>query len=186
MLLIHSIGAKEVDEDATLITLQNAFTEDLPTNMPNLRIAPTSPRTIGKRAPISVSTSTKATTNALVYPSEMLPTHTDSSSSRTTTSVSAGERVNTSVSASRVSIAGRRRKKNSSWIREGRWKRGDNIGKGSFGEVYKAMNDKGHLFAVKQLNMAGKENEVEDLVREIEMMKELEHPNVSNSCDTVY
>ena len=75
-------------------------------------------------------------------------------------------------------ISGKRRKKNSSWIREGRWKRGEAIGKGSFGEVYKAMNDKGKLFAVKQLNMAGKQHEVEDLLREIEMMKELEHPNI--------
>ena len=75
-------------------------------------------------------------------------------------------------------ISGKRRKKNSSWIREGRWKRGEAIGRGSFGEVYKAMNDKGKLFAVKQLNMAGKQNEVEDLLREIETMKELEHPNI--------
>ena len=81
-------------------------------------------------------------------------------------------------STASVSLSDKRRKKNSSWIREGRWKRGEAIGKGSFGEVFKAMNDKGKLFAVKQLNMAGKQNEVEDLIREIETMKELEHPNI--------
>jgi mitogen-activated protein kinase kinase kinase len=51
-------------------------------------------------------------------------------------------------------------------------------GMGSFGEVFKAMNDKGKLFAVKRLNMVGKLNEVDDLTKEIELMKDLEHPNI--------
>jgi serine/threonine protein kinase len=36
----------------------------------------------------------------------------------------------------------------------------------------------GKLFAVKRLNMVGKPHEVEDLTREIELMKDLEHANI--------
>lgn len=67
-----------------------------------------------------------------------------------------------------------------------RWMKGALIGAGSFGSVFLALNAlTGELMAVKQVEMAsgGKEDArkrsmVEALQREIELLKDLQHPNI--------
>lgn len=61
------------------------------------------------------------------------------------------------------------------------WKRGELIGKGSFGKVYIAMNvQMGELLAVKQIRFhTDQEKEQWAAVQmEIELMKDLRHPNI--------
>lgn len=61
-----------------------------------------------------------------------------------------------------------------------RWKRGEPIGEGTFGKVYKGMNERtGELLAVKQLCIVdGAEADVQDLRKEINIMWHLEHENI--------
>jgi serine/threonine protein kinase len=40
------------------------------------------------------------------------------------------------------------------------------------------MNDKGHLFAVKQLHISGQRNAVDALANEIQLMRDHDHPNI--------
>lgn len=60
------------------------------------------------------------------------------------------------------------------------WKRGQMIGEGSFGRVYKGLNENtGELIAVKQFSLVdGSEAEIETFRREIEMMECLDHKNI--------
>lgn len=61
-----------------------------------------------------------------------------------------------------------------------KWIKGDVIGEGTFGKVFKGLNEKtGELLAIKQLYLAdGSEDEVEELRREIGVMWELDHEHI--------
>ena len=61
-----------------------------------------------------------------------------------------------------------------------RWKRGALIGEGTFGKVYKGMNERtGELLAVKQLSlMDGSSEDVASLQKEISVMWHLDHSNI--------
>jgi len=61
-----------------------------------------------------------------------------------------------------------------------RWKRGALIGEGTFGKVYKGMNERtGELLAVKQLSLLdGTAEGVEGLQKEISVMWHLDHANI--------
>ena len=61
-----------------------------------------------------------------------------------------------------------------------RWKRGEQIGKGSYGTVYVGLNqDSGALVAVKEISFATRNaSEVEELRKEINLMRSLRHKNV--------
>ena len=61
-----------------------------------------------------------------------------------------------------------------------RWKRGALIGEGTFGKVYKGMNERtGELLAVKQLSLIdGSQEDVEGLQKEISVMWHLDHANI--------
>eukprot|EP00755_Sulcionema_specki_P012460 Sspe_Gene.51476::Locus_28572_Transcript_1_1_Confidence_1.000_Length_755::g.51476::m.51476 len=59
------------------------------------------------------------------------------------------------------------------------WQKGDLIARGGFGEVYLCINCMtGELLAVKSVHTKNLESEVEGLMREIELLKRLKHPNV--------
>jgi len=60
------------------------------------------------------------------------------------------------------------------------WKRGQVIGEGSFGRVYKGLNENtGELIAVKQFSLLdGSESEIDSFRREIETMECLMHRNI--------
>ena len=59
------------------------------------------------------------------------------------------------------------------------------IGEGSFGRVYKARRKyTGHIVALKFITKSGKsENDLKNLRREIDIMKDLEHPNIVKMFD---
>lgn len=61
-----------------------------------------------------------------------------------------------------------------------KWIKGDMIGEGTFGKVYKGLNQStGELLAIKQFYLAdGSEEEVDELQREIAVMWELDHENI--------
>lgn len=61
-----------------------------------------------------------------------------------------------------------------------KWKKGEVIGEGTFGKVFKGLNEKtGELLAIKQIALAdGSNKEVEELRREISVMWDLDHPHI--------
>ncbi|CAM9913167.1 unnamed protein product, partial [Ectocarpus sp. 8 AP-2014] len=63
-------------------------------------------------------------------------------------------------------------------VRTGHWKLGHEIGKGSFGSVHIGLNeDSGDLIAVKLLSLKNAD-QAEELYTEIELMRQLTHPNI--------
>ncbi|CAM9104018.1 unnamed protein product, partial [Discosporangium mesarthrocarpum] len=63
--------------------------------------------------------------------------------------------------------------------RSTQWLEGERIGKGSFGEVFKAMNcETGTEFAVKKILCSSWTTDVLNLTREIEVMRGLHHQNI--------
>lgn len=65
-----------------------------------------------------------------------------------------------------------------------KWKKGEAIGEGTFGKVFKGLNEKtGELLAIKQLCLAdGTDKEVDELQKEINVMWELDHENIVRYC----
>lgn len=61
-----------------------------------------------------------------------------------------------------------------------KWKKGEVIGEGTFGKVFKGLNEKtGELLAIKQICLAdGSEKEVEEIRKEISVMWDLNHEHI--------
>jgi len=61
-----------------------------------------------------------------------------------------------------------------------RWRRGTLLGQGAFGKVYLALNfDNGKLMAAKELQFSNDDEEtVADLTREVNLIANLDHPNI--------
>lgn len=83
--------------------------------------------------------------------------------------------ASSSVTASGIR---RRRKKTPEWIVQRRFTLGKQIGEGSFGTVFEAMNDVGIIVAVKRMNILNKSSEIDDLLSEIDLMRGLSHRNI--------
>ncbi|CEG00082.1 Serine/threonine-protein kinase, active site [Ostreococcus tauri] len=64
-----------------------------------------------------------------------------------------------------------------------RWTKGDNLGEGSFGSVWLALNgDTGELFALKEVRFGSsdkhREESIEQLEQEVDVLSRLVHPNI--------
>jgi len=68
------------------------------------------------------------------------------------------------------------------------WKKGELIGKGTFGRVFMGLNERtGELFAVKEIDLNdGTEEEVARLEREITLMKRLDHRHIVRYYGTAH
>lgn len=64
-----------------------------------------------------------------------------------------------------------------------RWTKGDNLGEGSYGSVWLALNgDTGELFALKEVRMGSsdkhRDESIEQLEQEVNVLSRLVHPNI--------
>lgn len=78
------------------------------------------------------------------------------------------------------------RSKDKEWIAKGQWTMGEKIGAGSFGEVFKGLNNKhGKIFAVKRMRITpGRYEELLNLANEIDLMRNMYHPNIVSYIGT--
>jgi hypothetical protein len=70
---------------------------------------------------------------------------------------------------------------NGATVKAGRWKKGQLLGTGSFGQVYQGLNlDTGAMLAVKVLTVPGSgiQDTLEEIHQEIELMSSLSHANI--------
>nr|CAB3262255.1 uncharacterized protein LOC100179035 [Phallusia mammillata] len=68
------------------------------------------------------------------------------------------------------------------------WKKGPLIDQGAFGKVWQGMTHGGQLIAVKQvelsINRSEAQKEFENLQREVDILKDMKHPNIVNFIGT--
>ena len=64
----------------------------------------------------------------------------------------------------------------------------EKVGKGTYGVVYKAQDVHGQIYALKEISLA--ENEDEGIpstaIREIALLKELQHPDIVRLYDVIH
>lgn len=63
----------------------------------------------------------------------------------------------------------------------------EKIGEGTYGVVYKAQDSKGEIFALKTIRLEAEDEGIPSTaIREISLLKELQHPNIVRLCDVIH
>ena len=67
------------------------------------------------------------------------------------------------------------------------YQRLEKVGEGTYGIVYKACDNAGGLFALKSIRLEAEDEGIPSTaIREISLLKELNHPNIVKLCDVVH
>ncbi|KAJ2886868.1 negative regulator of the PHO system [Coemansia asiatica] len=69
---------------------------------------------------------------------------------------------------------------------EGNYQRLEHLGEGTYATVYKGRSPKGELVALKEIHLDPEEGAPSTAIREISLMKELDHENVLKLLDVVH
>jgi len=63
----------------------------------------------------------------------------------------------------------------------------EKVGEGTYGIVYKAQDSQGEIFALKTIRLEAEDEGIPSTaIREISLLKELQHPNVVKLCDVIH
>eukprot|EP00386_Alphamonas_edax_P011257 GDKI01035758.1.p1 GENE.GDKI01035758.1~~GDKI01035758.1.p1 ORF type:complete len:296 (-),score=98.11 GDKI01035758.1:268-1155(-) len=63
----------------------------------------------------------------------------------------------------------------------------EKIGEGTYGVVYKAQDPQGDIFALKKIRLEAEDEGIPSTaIREISLLKELQHPNIVRLCDVIH
>ncbi|OMJ27907.1 Negative regulator of the PHO system, partial [Smittium culicis] len=69
---------------------------------------------------------------------------------------------------------------------ERNYQRLEQLGEGTYATVFKGKNRRGEIVALKEINLDPEEGAPSTAIREISLMKELDHPNVIKLLDVVH
>ncbi|KAF8822881.1 putative cell-cycle-associated protein kinase CDK [Cardiosporidium cionae] len=68
-----------------------------------------------------------------------------------------------------------------------KYKKLEKIGEGTYGVVYKAEDTAGEIFALKKIRLDAEDEGIPSTaIREISLLKELQHPNIVRLCDVIH
>merc|ERR1719429_762834 len=63
----------------------------------------------------------------------------------------------------------------------------EKVGEGTYGIVYKAQDSQGEIYALKTIRLESEDEGIPSTaIREISLLKELQHPNIVRLCDVVH
>jgi len=63
----------------------------------------------------------------------------------------------------------------------------EKVGEGTYGVVYKAQDSKGAIYALKTIRLEAEDEGIPSTaIREISLLKELQHPNIVRLCDVIH
>jgi len=63
----------------------------------------------------------------------------------------------------------------------------EKVGEGTYGVVYKAQDSQGEIFALKTIRLEAEDEGIPSTaIREISLLKELQHPNIVRLCDVIH
>jgi len=63
----------------------------------------------------------------------------------------------------------------------------EKVGEGTYGVVYKAQDGEGHIYALKTIRLEAEDEGIPSTaIREISLLKELQHPNIVRLCDVIH